>query len=140
MLHPQIHEIAAQFKDAGLVVTMETAEPMWLRDLGMERVVDRVYVSEYADSHASDSWLTMPDLDVIVGKIEHRVKPLGKRKCDRGHAATVSYFKHRIYPCCVAWGVKDSPFLHPHGNWPARLDCIGHPCHNCIFGEADEAE
>jgi organic radical activating enzyme len=148
-IHPDFKEIVPKLKELfGCTrLTIESNGVNFRKFPEIFTYFDEVYASIYTErthkgclSNEKDvkflqKYLEKTSTKFFSGDIIHfskNTKPSG-RICERGLSETVSYYNNKVYPCCVAPGVKDSKGILVTPNWKKDILEVPLPCSNCLF-------
>jgi hypothetical protein len=145
-MHPEFALFGPLLKDmfGCRMLTIETNGFLFKKNPEAFDCFDKVYATlydkpEFEHSNKEDIEFLKKRLGdkLQVIKISHVSKSIkhGTKKCDRGRYETVSLYKNRLYPCCVAWGISVDASIPLTSTWRDNIVKVHPPCKECFFAE-----
>ena len=93
-----------------------------------------IYFSDYGDNTELLQKLQALGPAVHAGVIDHMPdRPGTGITCHRGESGTVSVVNGRMYPCCVAPGIKGAQSIEVSPTWREDIQDVPFPCDACRF-------
>jgi MoaA/NifB/PqqE/SkfB family radical SAM enzyme len=146
-LHPQFINYVPNLRELFQCnrLTIETNGWGFKKFPDIFRYFDWIQVSHYSVDSYEKSWDNskeidfirgyLPSMSLIVGEITHIPRNVitGGKICDRGLSENASFYKGKLYPCCVAPGIEGAKGIELTPNWRQEILKVKLPCHNCLF-------
>lgn len=135
--HHDFPAIARRCREIFSADTITVGTRKFVEDL---RHFDEVYFSSYGDNAEDAKRLLGSGIPCQIGIVKHYppevIDPLGTG-CHRGRANHFAVYDGRVYPCCVAPGVPESPSIPLTVDWLEQIAFLKPPCASCRFSGRD---